>query len=159
MKNSRNIKTVDLIEALRRCSTPGVHCDGCVFCSDEDHEEPWCGDVLLQEAASRLEEYTDRCARYAEEIAVLKAAAKERPSGLSAEELIYTFTVNHEGELVFNAQTEDDSGRLMQIDARGANGKRHRHFIVAHESTPVVALFRSCLEAAIADVVPLEEVR
>lgn len=77
MKNSRNIKTVDLIEALRRCATPGVHCDGCVFYSDEDHEEPWCGDVLLQEAVRRLEECTDRCARYAEEIAVLKAAAKE----------------------------------------------------------------------------------
>ena len=76
MKNSRNIKTVDLIEALRRCSTPGVHCDGCVFCSDEDHEEPWCGDVLLQEAVRRLEEYTDRCARYAEEIAVRKAAGE-----------------------------------------------------------------------------------
>lgn len=76
MKNSRNIKTVDLIEALRRCSTPGVHCDGCVFCSDEDHEEPWCGDVLLQEAVRRLEEYTDRCARYAEEIAVLKASGE-----------------------------------------------------------------------------------
>lgn len=76
MKNSRNIKTVDLIEALRRCATPGVHCDGCVFCSDEDHEEPWCGDVLLQEAVRRLEEYTDRCARYAEEIAVLKAAGE-----------------------------------------------------------------------------------
>lgn len=76
MKNSRNIKTVDLIEALRRCSTPGVHCDGCVFCSDEDHEDPWCGDVLLQEAVRRLAEYTDRCARYAEEIAVLKAAFK-----------------------------------------------------------------------------------
>lgn len=74
MKNSRNIKTVDLIEALRRCATPGVHCDGCVFCPDEDHEDPWCGDVLLQEAVRRLEEYTDRCARYAEEIAVLKAA-------------------------------------------------------------------------------------
>ena len=76
MTNSRNIKTVDLIEALRRCATPGVHCDGCVFCSDEDHEEPWCGDVLLQEAVRRLEEYTDRCARYAEEIAVLKAAGE-----------------------------------------------------------------------------------
>lgn len=77
MKSSRNIKTVELIEALRKCSTPGVHCDGCVFWSDEDHEEPWCGDVLLQEAVRRLEEYTNRCARYAEEIAVLKAAAKE----------------------------------------------------------------------------------
>ena len=77
MKNTRNIKTVELIEAFRKCSTPGVHCDGCVFCSDEDHEEPWCGDVLLQEAVRRLEEYTNRCARYAEEIAVLKAAAKE----------------------------------------------------------------------------------
>lgn len=76
MKKSRNIKTVELIEALRKCSTPGVHCDGCVFCSDEDHEEPWCGDVLLQEAVRRLEEYTDRCARYAEEIAVLKAAGE-----------------------------------------------------------------------------------
>lgn len=40
MKSSRNIKTVELIEALRKCSTPGVHCDGCVFWSDEDHEEP-----------------------------------------------------------------------------------------------------------------------
>ena len=76
MTNSRNIKTVDLIEALRRCATPGVHCGGCVFCSDEDHEEPWCGDVLLQEAVRRLEEYTDRCARYAEEIAVLNAAGE-----------------------------------------------------------------------------------
>lgn len=76
MTNSRNIKTADLIEALRRCSTPGVHCDGCVFCSDEDHEDPWCGDVLLQEAVRRLEEYTDRCARYAEEIAVLKASGE-----------------------------------------------------------------------------------
>lgn len=57
MKNSRNtkIKTADLIEALRRY---------------------FRGDVLLQEAASRLEEYTDRCARYAEEIAVLKAAGE-----------------------------------------------------------------------------------
>lgn len=127
------------------------------FANDPSVVWPLCSDVLCTEAANLLEEYVDRCARYAEEIAVLKAAAKERPSGLSAEELIYTFTVNHEGELVFNAQTEDDSGRLMWIDARGASGKRHRHFIVAHESTPVVALFRSCLEAAIADVVPLEE--
>lgn len=162
MKNSRNIKTVDLIEALRRCSTPGVHCDGCVFCSDEDHEEPWCGDVLLQEAVRRLEEYTDRCARYAEEIAVLKAAAKTSPSGLSAEELLYTFAVRHEGELVIDAATEDDIGRVLRICAYGNNAKRSRHVMLAHESTPtgqIVDLFRSCLKEAIADVVPLEEVR
>lgn len=86
MKNFRKVTTSDLIEALRRCSSPCVHCDGCVFCSDEDHEAPWCGDVLLQETANRLEEYIDRCARYAEEIAVLKTAAKESPDGLSVAE-------------------------------------------------------------------------
>lgn len=163
MTNSRNIKTVDLIEALRRCSTPGVHCDGCVFCSDEDHEEPWCGDVLLQEAVRRLEEYTDRCARYAEEIAVLKAATKERPSGLSAEELIYTFTVNHDGKLVIAAETNDDNGRILKIAAYDANGvQRSVGSMLAHASAPTereVDEFCRCLKKVIGDVVTLQEVR
>lgn len=161
MKNSRNIKTVDLIEAFRKCSTPGDRCDGCVFRSDEYDEELWCGDVLLQEAASRLEEYTERCARYAEEIAVLKAAAKERPSGLSVEKLIYEFTVNHDGKLVIAAETNDDNGRILKIAAYDPNGvQRSVGSMLAHASAPTeheVDEFCRCLKKAIGDVVALEE--
>ena len=82
MKNSRNIKTADLIDALRRCfdATSENHCVGCPM-SRVECIVPYCSPQIGVEAANRLEEYADRCARYAEEIAVLKAAAKESERG------------------------------------------------------------------------------
>ena len=77
MKNSRNIKTVELIEALRRCFdvTSENSCVGCPM-NRVECIVPYCSQKIGAEAARRLEEYTDRCARYAEEIAVLKAAGE-----------------------------------------------------------------------------------
>ena len=82
MKNSRNIKTADLIDALHRCFdvTSENTCVGCPM-NRVECIVPYCSRMIAAEAARRLEEYTDRCARYAEEIAVLKAAAKTSPSG------------------------------------------------------------------------------
>lgn len=63
------VNTSDIVAALRHCSAPGGSvCESCAFAND-----PWCGDVLFTEAANRLEEYVDRCARYAEEIAHLRS--------------------------------------------------------------------------------------
>lgn len=63
------VNTSDIVAALRHCSAPGGSvCESCAFAND-----PWCGDVLFTEAANRLEEYVDRCARYAEEIAQLRS--------------------------------------------------------------------------------------
>ena len=77
MTSSRNIKTVDLIEALRRCFdvTSENTCVGCPM-NRVECIVPYCSQMIAAEAARRLEEYTDRCARYAEEIAVLKAAGE-----------------------------------------------------------------------------------
>lgn len=64
------VSTRDLIASLRLCGAQGVGCDGCAFSellhSDGDCR---CGDKLVLLAAERLEEYVDRCARYAETLA------------------------------------------------------------------------------------------
>lgn len=71
------VNTSDIVAALRHCSAPGGSgCEACVFANDPSGEEPWCGEVLCTEAANRLEEYVDRCARYAEEIARLRSGSE-----------------------------------------------------------------------------------
>lgn len=88
---------------------------------------------------------------------------KKELENLTVEELIYDFTVNQEGELLFRAQTEDYSGRELRILARGADGKMSTRIMLAHASTPTereVDVFRSALKEAITDVVfPKEGVR
>lgn len=79
------METNKIIAALRCCASIGW--SGCDMCQREelDDEEVGCGDVLKLFAADRLEELVDRCARYAEEIAVLRerqrwiSAAERRP--------------------------------------------------------------------------------
>lgn len=91
-----------------------------------------------------------------EKVMPCKLSEEKLLNGLSVEELIYVFTVRYEGELLLRAQTEDYSGRELQIVARSADGKRSRHFMLAHESTPTgyeVDVFRKALKAAITDVV------
>lgn len=66
------MKTSEIIAALRCCASAGW--SGCSYCRREelDVEEVGCGDALKLFAADRLEELVERCARYAEEIAVLR---------------------------------------------------------------------------------------
>lgn len=70
------MKTNEIVTALRCCASAGW--SGCSFCQREelDAEEVGCADALKLFAADRLEKLVDHCARYAEEIAVLRERAK-----------------------------------------------------------------------------------
>lgn len=61
-----------LAAALRRCAKYNNDgCRACQFC-----EERLCERALKKAAANELDELADRCARYAEEIAVLQEKSK-----------------------------------------------------------------------------------
>lgn len=59
------VSTRDLIAALRRCGTRLIPCAGCRY--EGRDGTGWCGETLVDDAADRLEEYVERCARYADE--------------------------------------------------------------------------------------------
>ena len=64
------MKTEDLVADLRVCLRG--ECSACGHeCGNAD-----CLDRIMEDAADRLEELVDRCARYAEEIAVLRERGK-----------------------------------------------------------------------------------
>ena len=75
------MKTEELVAALRKCGSIGAGCDGCPFENSGAIDEYWCGDALVLAAADRLEEYVDRCKRYADEIMELR----ERVAGGEAD--------------------------------------------------------------------------
>lgn len=60
------VKTTDLVAGLRACLR-----DECSACGHECGNAD-CLDRIIEDAADRLEELVERCARYAEEIAVLR---------------------------------------------------------------------------------------
>lgn len=66
------MKNEEIVKTLRRCDVK--HCTGCHLLSKEG-----CIMVLKDEAADLIEKLTDRCARYAEEIAVLQEREKWVP--------------------------------------------------------------------------------
>ena len=77
--------TTELVEGLRCSITPGgpaddAACNSCAYCAREtfgDEELMICDcERMAADAAARIEELTDRCARYAEEIAVLQEKVK-----------------------------------------------------------------------------------
>lgn len=79
------VKTTDLVAALRCSITPGgpaddAACKSCAYCARETfggEELMICGcDRMAADAAARIESLTDRCARYAEELAVLREEVK-----------------------------------------------------------------------------------
>lgn len=79
------MKTEKLVEALRCCATPGcpaddAQCANCEYGMNErlgDKEIVFCDcDRMMCAAADKIGELTDRCARYAEEIAVLQEKSK-----------------------------------------------------------------------------------
>lgn len=63
-------KTTELVTALRCCEHSS--CTGCAY-TERDSE---CIGEVMGAAADKIEELTDRCARYAEEIAVLQEKVK-----------------------------------------------------------------------------------
>ena len=75
------MKTEELVAALRQCGSVGAGCDGCPFENSGAINAVWCGDALVLAAADRLEEYVDRCKRYADEIMELR----ERVAGGEAD--------------------------------------------------------------------------
>lgn len=60
------VKTTDLVADLRVC----LHGE-CSVCRHECGNND-CLDRIMEDAADKIEELVDRCARYAEEIAVLR---------------------------------------------------------------------------------------
>ena len=73
------MKTEELVAALRKCGSVGAGCDGCPFENSGAIDEDWCGDALVRAAADRLEEYVDRCKRYADEIMELRERGRWIP--------------------------------------------------------------------------------
>lgn len=83
------MKTEEIVRSLRWCGTGTEEsCDDCAFEPQRDEDAVGCVGGLCDAAADKIEELVDRCARYAEEIAVLRE--RERPceeTGLTAEEV------------------------------------------------------------------------
>lgn len=76
MKRKKKMTNVEIVEALRCCVTTA--CSGCPI----DNGNPMsidCMGCMAGAAADLIEKLTDRCARYAEEIAVLQARQKWIP--------------------------------------------------------------------------------
>lgn len=71
------MKTEEIVRSLRWCGTGAEEgCGDCVFEPQCDEDAVECVGGLCDAAADKIEELVDRCARYAEEIAVLRERAK-----------------------------------------------------------------------------------
>lgn len=71
------MKTEEIVRSLRWCGTgTEENCGGCSFEPQCDEDAVGCVGGLCDAAADKIEELVDRCARYAEEIAVLRERAK-----------------------------------------------------------------------------------
>lgn len=80
------MKTNELVAALRRLADPFGCIGKCGSCAYRAEDAPIGDDFevcdrvrLYTDAADRMEELVDRCARYAEEIAVLRERRKRVP--------------------------------------------------------------------------------
>ena len=67
------MKTEEIVRSLRWCGT-GTEggCNDCAFEPQCDEDAVGCVGALRDTAADKIEELVARCARYAEEIAVLR---------------------------------------------------------------------------------------
>lgn len=71
------MKTEEIVRSLRWCGTGAEEgCGDCAFEPQCDEDAVGCVGGLCDAAADKIEELVDRCARYAEEIAVLRERAK-----------------------------------------------------------------------------------
>ena len=75
MENEKKPTREEIVRSLRICSRALLEgCGGCVF-GTTGHAA--CSDTLYTVAADLIDELTDRCARYAEEIMELKEQLKK----------------------------------------------------------------------------------
>ena len=74
MNNEKKPTREEIVRSLRICSTAIMEgCGGCIFEFETTRTlGEMCGDALHSAAADLIDEMTDRCARYAEEIMELK---------------------------------------------------------------------------------------
>lgn len=74
------MRTEEILAALRRLKveTGSLACMGCMGCGRE-HDCGTHGCRIMREAAELIEKLTNRCARYAEEIAVAQEREKWMP--------------------------------------------------------------------------------
>lgn len=71
------MKTEEIVRSLRWCGTGTEEgCGDCAFEPQCDEDAVGCVGGLCDAAADKIEELVDRCARYAEEIAVLRERGK-----------------------------------------------------------------------------------
>ena len=67
------MKTEESVRSVRWCGTGTEEgCNDCAFEPQCDEDAVGCVGDLCDTAADKIEELVDRCARYAEEIAVLR---------------------------------------------------------------------------------------
>lgn len=74
MNNEKKPTRKEIVRSLRVCAAAIMEgCGGCIFESETTGTlGEMCGDALHTAAADLIDELTDRCARYAEEIMELK---------------------------------------------------------------------------------------
>ena len=78
MENEKKHTREEIVRSLRICEKALlVGCGGCIF---ESTGHGACSDTLYSTAADLIEELTDRCARYAEEIMELKEQLMTSPA-------------------------------------------------------------------------------
>lgn len=82
MDDKKRIDRGEIVQALRCHADCQKTCDPCVFAELMETDEN-CTTVLCTAAADLIEEYVDRCARFSEEIMVLREQRKkvEQPGG------------------------------------------------------------------------------
>ena len=77
MNNEKKPTREEIVRSLRWCSTgTDEGCGGCTFEPEHDEDAVTCVDGLCSAAADLIDQLTDRCARYAEEIMELKEQLK-----------------------------------------------------------------------------------
>ena len=120
------VKTTDLVAALRCSSqapTPSPPCTTCAYrvvelLDGKEYTSCDC-DRMGLDAADRLEELVDRCARYAEEIAVLRERVRPyEDTGLTA--YVCAEYRKFEDEVVASGKT---FGRLLELLRADTGGR------------------------------------
>lgn len=106
------MKTEEIVRSLRWCGTGTEEgCDDCAFEPQRDEDAVGCVGGLCDAAADKIEELVDRCARYAEEIAVLREKMKPyEETGLTAD--VCAEYRKFEDEVVASGKT---FGRLLEL--------------------------------------------
>lgn len=106
------MKTEKIVRSLRWCGTGTEEgCGDCTFEPQCDEDAVGCVGGLCDAAADKIEELVDRCARYAEEIAVLREKMKPyEETGLTAD--VCAEYRKFEDEVVASGKT---FGRLLEL--------------------------------------------